>query len=65
MCVGWLAFPVWLIGAILGAVGAARGQGQNRILSIVGIVLNILPGILFAILMVFGVGLSILSSANQ
>lgn len=65
MCVGWLAFPVWLIGFVLGAFSAAKGEGQNRILAIVGMVLNVIPGILFAILMAFGVGLSLINAASQ
>ncbi len=65
MCVGWLAFPVWLIGTVLGIVGAAKGAGQNRMLGIVGIVLNVLPGILFGILLVFFGGLSVLNAIAQ
>ncbi len=61
MCVGWLAFPVWFIGFVVGVAGAVRSAGQNRIIAIVGIVLNVLPGLVFAVLTFLGVGLALLN----
>ena len=62
--VGWLAFPVWFIGFVLGVVGALRTGGQNRIIAIVGIALNVLPGLVFAVLTFLGVGLALMNG-NQ
>ncbi len=58
MCVGWLAFPVWFIGFALGVFGAVRGAGNDRIIAIVGIALNVLPGLVFMVLTMLGVGLA-------
>jgi hypothetical protein len=59
MCVGWLAFPVWFIGFVLGIAGAVRGTGNDRIIAIIGIALNVLPGLVFAVLTFLGVGLAL------
>lgn len=62
MCVGWLAFPVWFVGFVLGVTGTFRGTGNNRIIAIVGIVLNVLPGLVFFVLTLVGVGLSLMNN---
>ncbi len=65
MCVGWLAFPLWFIGFILGVVGAVKNEDRNRWIGVAGALLNVLPGIVFGILMAFGIGLSMISQASQ
>ena len=62
LCLGWLAFPIWLLGFGLGVVGAVQAPPGKKVLSIVGIVFNIMPALLFGLLMMFGVGFGVLQS---
>ena len=62
---GWLAFPVWLVGLVLGIVSTARSEGTSRILAIVGIGLNVLPAVAFGVMIVLGTGISLRSNLSQ
>lgn len=62
MCVGWLAFPLWLIGLVLGIVGAFTQPPGAKTMSVLGAVLNVLPAIAFGVLMVLGVGAGMMSA---
>ena len=62
LCIGVLAFPLWVLGLVLGVVGAfTRPPGQNT-MSVLGIVLNVLPAVGFGLLMMLGVGAGVISS---
>jgi hypothetical protein len=69
MCLGWLAFFIWFVGAILGGVALSQGaQGSSRTVAIVGLVLNVVFGLGAVVLMVVGVGFGVLSgllNSNQ
>ena len=66
ICMGWVGFFFGLIGAVCGGVALAQGtQGTNKILSVVGLILNLGFGVLMLGLMFIGVGASVLSSMLQ
>ena len=61
MCLGWIGFGIWLIGAVLGGVAAAKNQGTNRIIGVVGVVINVVPLLAAGAMMVLGVGAGLIS----
>jgi hypothetical protein len=63
VCIHWLAFIVWLAGLVCGGVALAQGvSGNNKILAIVGIALNLSFGLILFGLFVLGFGVTALSS---
>lgn len=66
VCMGWVGFFFWLIGAICAGVALAQGtEGTNKILAVVGLGLNLAFGFLMVGLMFLGIGASVLSSMLQ
>lgn len=63
-CMSWVGPILWFIGAILGGIGIAKNEGNNRIIAIVGVVANVLLGLAMTALMVFGMGLMMLQDGN-
>lgn len=62
LCVGFLAFPIWLIGLVLGIIGAFTQPPGRKTMSVVGAILNVLPAVAFGVLMMFGIGAGVVSS---
>lgn len=64
LCIGWIGFFVWVIGAICAVVSVAMGaQGSNKIMAFVGLALNLFCLFGMVALVALGVGASVLSSA--
>jgi hypothetical protein len=60
VCMGWLAWPMWLIGLVLGGVSAVRHTDRNRWIGVAGIACNVVPIALMIVLTVLGVSASVL-----
>jgi hypothetical protein len=64
MCLGWIAPVFWVIGAILGGVAWSQG-GPSKTLAMVGVVTNVLFGLLFLGLIMLYVGIGLLSAVTD
>lgn len=64
LCIGWVGFFVWVIGAICAVASVAMGaQGSNKIMAFVGLAMNLCCLLTMVALVVLGVGATALTSA--
>ncbi len=66
VCLGWLGFLAWVLGALLGGVALAQsGDGTSKVLGGVGLALNLLFLLAMGAVMVLGIGFGLLSEATR
>lgn len=66
VCLGWLGFLAWLLGAVLGVVAVAQSRdGTSKALGGVGLAMNLLFLLALGAVMVLGIGFGLLSEATR